>query len=277
VKEFFFILALLSLAACAAQAGTLEPAWSTPDTLKIPESVKYDGERGYIYVSSINGNPTDDDGNGFISRLGTGGEILELRWIEGISAPKGMGISGNTLYVTDITRLVEIDLEKGEITGRYDAEGSEFLNDVAVDDSGNVYVSDMSADVIYLLEDHSMKVWLEEGLERPNGLFYSRGVLYIGASGVIKAVDTGTGETLEVIETGFGVDGLVSDGAGGLFASDWKGKTVHIDSGGEQEVLLDTSGEGVNSADIEYIIEKSLLIIPTFMDNRAVAYRIGSK
>ncbi len=32
--------------------------------------------------------------------------------------------------------------------------------------------------------------------------------------------------------------------------------------------------EKINSADLEFIIEKNLLIIPTFFDNRLVAYKL---
>ncbi len=278
MKKMMLAAVCLSLAACGGQTGTLESEWSTPDTLKTPESIKFDPDRGHIYVSNINGKSTDKDNNGFISRLSLDGEIIDLKWIEGLSAPKGMAIVGNRLYVTDINQLVEADLEKGEITRRYDAEGSEFLNDAAADDSGNVYVSDMSADIIYKLEKGVMTAWLrEDWLDHPNGLFFSDGRLYIGCSGFIRAVDTATGETAETIDTGFSIDGLVPDGKGGFIASDWSGKTVRIDREGNQEVILDTSSEGVNSADIEYIAQMSLLIIPTFGDNRAVAYKLGDK
>ena len=278
MKRIMLALVCLSLAACGGQTGALEPEWSTPNTLKTPESIKYDPERGHIYVSNINGNPTAEDNNGFISRLSPDGEIIDLKWIEGLSAPKGMAIVGNRLYVTDIYQLAEIDLDRGEITGRYDAEGSEFLNDVAADDSGSVYVSDMSADIIYKLEEGVMKIWLrEDWLERPNGLTFGDGKLYIGGAGFIRAVDISTGTSVETIDIGFSIDGLVHDGEGGFIASDWQGKTVRIGREGNQQVILDTSREGINSADIEYIAEKSLLIIPTFGDNRAVAYKLGNK
>jgi len=278
VKRIMLAVVCLSLVGCGGQTGALEPEWSTPNTLKTPESVKYDPERGHIYVSNINGNPTEEDNNGFISRLSPDGEIIDLKWIEGLSAPKGMAIVGDRLYVTDIFQLAEIDLEKGEITARYDAEGARFLNDVAADDSGVVYVSDMSADIIYKLEKGVMNIWLrEDWLKRPNGIAFGGGKLYIGGAGFIRAVDVATRKSVETIDAGFSIDGLVFDGRGGFIASDWQGKTVRIDREGSQQVILDTSPEGVNSADIEYIAEKSLLIIPTFGDNRAVAYKLGNK
>jgi len=43
------------------------------------------------------------------------GSIIELNWIAGLNAPKGMAIYDNSsgsskLYVSDITDLVEIDI-----------------------------------------------------------------------------------------------------------------------------------------------------------------------
>src|SRR5262245_61636037 len=35
--------------------------------MKTPESVRYDPELDVFYVSNINGNPSDHDGNGFIA------------------------------------------------------------------------------------------------------------------------------------------------------------------------------------------------------------------
>jgi hypothetical protein len=90
-------------------------------------------------------------------------------------------------------------------------------------------------------------------------------------------VEPASGKVLNSIEIDFSVDGLAPDGQGGFLASDWRGKTVRIDSKGKQTVIMDTSSEKINSADIDYILEESLLVIPTFMDNRAVAYRLGDE
>jgi hypothetical protein len=39
-------------------------------------------------------------------------------------------------------------------------------------------------------------------------------------------------------------------------------------------VLIDTTNQKINSADIEYIEGKQILLIPTFFDNRVVAYQV---
>jgi hypothetical protein len=39
--------------------------------------------------------------------------------------------------------------------------------------------------------------------------------------------------------------------------------------------LLDTSADKINAADIEYIPEKRLLLVPTFFKNTVVAYEVS--
>lgn len=255
-----------------------EKAWSTQKELKTPESIRYDDVRDVIYVSSINGRATEKDGNGFISKLTTGGKIENLKWITGLDAPKGMDFGGGKLFVSDIDHLVEIDIEKGEVSARYQAEGAQFLNDVAVDDSGTVYVSDASkVSVIYALNDGEIAVWLDsEEIVRPNGLFYHDGKLYVGSTGdgALKVVDIATKKVKTVADVGFGIDGLVLDGDGGFIVSDWRGKTSSVSRDGKVKTLIDTSEAGINSADIEYIIELDLLLVPTFMDDRVMAYHL---
>lgn len=276
MKNLLIILICTMILACSEADQGPERKWATPAELKIPESVKYDPAREVLYVSNINGRSGSRDGNGFITRLSLNGEVTDLKWVEGLSAPKGMAIHEDRLYVSDIDMLVEIDIEKSEIISSYEADGAGFLNDVAVDSTGLVYVSDSSGNVIYRLRNGKMEVWFsDENLKRPNGLHIKGGRLYVGDAGSIKIIDTGTGKMKILAKTGFGVDGLVSDGMGGFIVSDWSGKTSRLDKRGKLSVILDTSGGGINSADIEYIVDKKLLIIPTFRDNRAMAYYLG--
>ena len=69
--------------------------WASDTLLRTPESVIYDELRDVLYVANVNMNPWEKDGNGFISKLSSSGEILNLRWVEGMNGPKGMGIVGN--------------------------------------------------------------------------------------------------------------------------------------------------------------------------------------
>ena len=105
-------------------------------------------------------------------------------WVTGLDAPKGMGKSGNKLYVTDITKVVEIDVETGQITNRFDAPGATFLNDITVGSDGKVYISDSNTSTVYVLEDGQIKVLLQDAsLGGPNGLLAESDRLITAAFG----------------------------------------------------------------------------------------------
>ena len=116
----------------------------------------YAPKQNLLFVSNINGKPDQKDQNGFISTVSpSNGSIVELNWITGLNAPKGMAVNNNNsrLYVSDITDLVEIDIDDEKIIKRFNAPGSAFLNDVAVDNQGNIYVSDTVTNTIYKLDE----------------------------------------------------------------------------------------------------------------------------
>ncbi|MBW2636372.1 MAG: SMP-30/gluconolactonase/LRE family protein [Deltaproteobacteria bacterium] len=261
---------------------TLKKKWETRKVLNVPESVIYDGERNILYVSNINGKPTEKNGKGFISRVTLTGEVKELKWITGLNAPKGSGIHGGKLYVADIDRLAEIDIAGGKIINSYQAAGAEFLNDVAIDEEGSVYVSDMSSanSVIYRLKDGKLSLRLKgSAISSPNGLYAEKDRLVVGNSGdgKLKAVGWGDKTITTMAVIGSGIDGIAADGERNHFISDWAGRTSIVKSSGDVVVILDTTPSGINSADITYIKEKKLLIIPTFFDNRLMAYEIEKK
>ncbi len=191
-----------------------------------------------------------------------------------------MGLYKNRLYVTDVYRLVVINTETGQAEKTYDAVKQEgaFLNDVTVAKDGTVYVSDSRADKIYRLKDDKWDVWMEgEQLDKPNGLLaVGKDKLMIGSTkkGELRAVDVNT-KTMTVIADGMTVtDGIVPEGKGNFFVSDWNGQVFHVNADGTKEQLLDTRPEKVNSADIEYVARRKLLIVPTFFGNKLVAYRV---
>jgi hypothetical protein len=253
----------------------LTKVWETAPELTTCESVCYNPEEDVLYVACINGNPAEKDGNGFIAQVSTSGKIVNQKWVEGLNAPKGMGVFQGRLYVTDIDRIVEIDIEHGQIVNDYPVEGAQFLNDISVDGSGNVFVSDARMNRIHLLADNTVETWLEsEMLKGPNGLFAEDGYLLIGISGSVLKVDIETKGIETYVENTTGIDGLEADGNGNYLISDWQGHVNLIAPGKEMTLLLDTTAARINAADIEFVISKDLLLIPTFFDNRVTAYKI---
>ncbi len=253
----------------------LEKIWESPDLLTTSESVCYDSKNHFLYVSCINGNPTDKDGNGFISRLSLTGEIITLKWIDGLNAPKGMGIYDNKLYVTDIDQIVEIDIEQAVIAKIITVEGSRFLNDITIDPNGAVYISDMSTSKIHKLNKGIIETWFDdEHLMGTNGLFYEDREILAGTKDGIFSIRIENKRLWHLILDTGGIDGLEADGNGNYIISDWTGKIQLVSTEDDPIILLNT---GVNAADIEYIPENNLLLVPTFSDNRVMAYELIEK
>ncbi|MBD2757675.1 SMP-30/gluconolactonase/LRE family protein [Spirosoma validum] len=256
----------------------LVKAWETDTTLRTPESVLYDGNNT-LYVANIDGKSDSLDGSGFISKVSLDGKIENLRWTSGLNAPKGMGLYKDKLYVTDVYRLVCINIANGQAEKTWDAVGKNaFLNDVTVAKDGTVYVSDSRFDKIYQLKDGKWEVLMEgEQLNKPNGvLSVGKDKLMIGSTkiGALREVDLKTKAMKTLADGMANTDGIVPQGKGNYFVSDWNGQIFHISANGTKEQLLDTRGEKINSADIEYIEKKKLLIVPTFFKNKLVAYRV---
>ena len=257
----------------ALNAQKLEKVWETTAELKTPESVLFDEENEIIYVANINGDPTAKDGNGFISILNADGSEKNLEWVKGLDAPKGMALSNGKLYVSDIDRLVEIDVRTGKIVSRYHAANAVFLNDVAACSNGMILVSDSRTARIYALVNGSLSVWVEgEPLEAPNGLFTEMGKLYIGDKNIYEA-DIKTKEIKQIIADAGGVDGLEKNNEGEFVFSNWPGR-VFVHRNGKNVKLLDTTAEEINTADLDFALKLNLVLVPTFFDNKVVAYKI---
>jgi outer membrane protein assembly factor BamB len=256
---------------------SLTELWRTDTILSTCESVLYDKTRQLLFVSCINGAPAEKNGRGFISILKSDGTILSLDWVTGLNAPKGMGIRGNTLYVADIDQLLLINIEKAEVIEKLDVEGASFLNDVALGADGRVYFTDSDTGNIWIYHDGTMEAWITEGLERPNGLCVeaSRVLLTSSGSSDLKVIDKETG-TFETVTTEIGHgDGLEFTGNKGHYlCSSWSGEIFMIFPDFSKTSLLKTSDQEINSADIGFNEAGQVVYVPTFFDNRVVAYKL---
>src|SRR5690606_24596921 len=257
-----------------AKPVTLTRVWETAPVLTTCESVLYDESQNVLYVSNINGAPDGKDGNGFISRLSLEGEILDLEWVRGIDAPKGMGLHDGKLYVTDIDRVHEINTADGNITRTFPVEGATFLNDITVDNA-KIYISDSRGGAIYLIEDGELSTFMQD-LKGPNGLFADNGKLVV-ALWDEKSLNTLDPSSKEITKHTEGIenpDGIEAIGNNAYIVSSWNGIIHHIDSDCYRTVLLDTRQDSIYSADIEYVKGRNLRLVPTFFHHSVVAYEV---
>lgn len=257
---------------------TLTLKWETDTLLTTCESVIYDKDRDVLYVSNINGVSDGKDGNGFISKVSLDGKITEVKWVKGMDAPKGMGIANGKLYVTDIDRVHEIDLTNAKIIKTHKVQDAKFLNDIATDTTGRVYISDTGRNNILVIDNGKLSLWLDK-LNGPNGLLVENNRLLLAQfSGQdLSTIDLTTKQVTQVADSvGMG-DGVVALGDGAYLVSGWNGIVSHVTSDWKSTVILDTRKESVNAADIEYIQNKKLLLVPAFFKNKVMAYELTVK
>jgi hypothetical protein len=250
-----------------------------------PESIVLDETKNLLYVSNVNGAPTDKDNNGYISKVSTDGKIITQKWIEGLHAPKGMVISKGKLFVTDINDIVSIDIVTGKILNRFFVEGSTFLNDITADKKGNIYASNtFGFSAIYQLNTNGkVSTFIkDETLQMPNGLLVDGKNLLVAPWGIdfdpntwqtktggsILKVDLKTKAVSSITKPIGNLDGLEKT-VHGYIATDWlAGKLFYIKDNTATEVLDLPQG----SADLEFDISSKTIFIPLMNDNKIVVY-----
>lgn len=290
-KPLFLLAPFFCLAACdstknegqdtadstalSATIGTnsLVEIWATDSTLRTPESVLFDRGNDVLYIAQIEGDPSGKDGKGGIGKLGTDGKVIDLNWVTGLNAPKGMGMHDGKLYVADLTEVVEIDIASGKVLRKIPVSGSEFLNDVTVDANGDVFVSDSKTKQITMIKDGKATKYFDSP-NSPNGLLALADGLLILDSGTLYKLDAA--KNLKTLAAGMekSTDGIEEVSPGEYVVSCWAGEVYYVKDTGSVEKMLDTKADKVNSADIGYDAAKKIVYVPTFFKNSVVAYQL---
>lgn len=277
LRSAAYILFFLLFSVSLSGQTSLEKVWETPSDLKEPESVIHDPANNVLYVSNINNPSGGADGNGSIGKVSLEGEILEVEWVHGgLDAPKGLGLVNNLLYAADLQKVVVINTMTGKVEKNIEVEGAGMLNDISIDEDGIIYVSDSQNPQIYRIENDKAEVWFEsDELEMPNGLLVHDGRLYMVDMGseIFYEIHKETKELIKIAEGLEGGDGIVAY-KNDFIVSNWNGGIWYVTPNGEVTEILDTKAEEVNAADIAYLPEQKLLLVPTFFANKLVAYQL---
>ena len=267
----------------------LEANAATPGTgFQSPESVL--SYQGNFFVSNVGAKlePTKEDGDGFISLADVNGNIKEKKYFKVVlNAPKGMGIHAGVLYVTDINRIVGLDIvsHKKVFELSLKPRGVGFLNDIAISDKGILYASATDTGDIFQV-DLTQRAGARRAkrlqigkLPGPNGLAYdaknySLWVASFGAGekkkGELGRIDLASLSYSKVKSVSGMLDGLALIDSNTVMVSDWvefkkSGRILEVDvNTGNQRVLYDHIG---GPADFAYLSESKQIVIPKMMES----------
>jgi hypothetical protein len=301
----FVLFPLLLAGACArgeeAPADDALPARPATPTLvasaegfATPESAIYDAEQRVWFVTNINGNPSQKDNNGFISRLRDDGTLDSLRFVSGgqngvtLHAPKGQALQGDTLWVADIDVVRGFHKRTGAPVAEVAVAGARFLNDIAAAPDGSLYVTDTGIrfsprgelqhpgpDRIWRVVGRQVASALEtDELAQPNGIVWDDVnkryiVVPFGGTDLLAWSPAGT---LTRIGTGPGSqDGVALLPGGRILVSSWADSTVFLSTPGGPVALL----RGLPApADIGVDQAGARVAVPLFLDHRVEIWSI---
>ncbi len=272
MKNFICILFLAGAFPANAQTHKLEKIWQTDTIVAVPESVLPDLKRNTLYISLIDGGGWDADNKGGVGKLSMDGKEYDPLWITGLSAPKGMGMYGNKLYVANISEVVVINIDKGEIEKKIPVPTAEGLNDITIDKKGVVYISDSRKGQIWRMENDMPAMYLDS-VSGVNGLKVVGEELFIGAGkNFMKAGQNK--KMIKVAEVSQSIDGIEPVGNGDFILTSWGGYIFYVTAGGQVETMLDSHDVPMNTADIGYDAAKRIVYVPTFNAKKVIAYSL---
>lgn len=237
-----------------------------------PEGVAVAGD--VLYVSNVAGEGDAKDGEGWISRLALDGTILEEKWVEGLNAPKGLGIRDGKLFVSDYDAYHVIDIARGEIENTYPVEGAGFLNDIAVW-QGGVYLSDSGSARIFQIDENGYKEWLaDDRLGGVNGLWPDGDRLLIATMSSGSLLETRGARDLTEIASGMeNADGIAVLDDGSYLVSSWPGQIWHVSAEGATTELHNTVEIPVYQNDLTRVGD--LIIVPNWQPGTVTAWRLA--
>jgi sugar lactone lactonase YvrE len=256
-------------------------AIASPGGFSQPEAVRYDPDQDVYFVSNFGaGDAQARDNNGFISRMSPEGKIEQPQFIAGgkggvtLHAPRGMFITGDTLWVADEDAVRGFNRRTGAplATADFSAYKLGFLNDVAAGPDG-VYVTDTGTETVYRIAKGRVTVALQgKSLGGPNGITWDAAnhrfiVVPYGGDSVIRAWVPGS-KTLSVVgkSTSNKFDGVEVLSDGGVLASSQGDSALHLFTGGTGRPIIRVSGA---PADIAVDTKRNRVAVP-FVDRSIV-------
>jgi sugar lactone lactonase YvrE len=283
----------------AAAAPAMFASAGATDSMKTPESVRYDADLDAYFVSNINGPPSAKDGNGFIAQVDAGNTSSVKMLVQSgkngvtLNAPKGMAIVGDTLWVADIDAARAFNKRTGTVIANIDLRPMKatFLNDVVASPDGAIYITDTGIkfddkgamthpgqDQIFKIVGRKASVAIkgDSALKNPNGIAWdgANGRFILGPFGdkAVSAWKDGD-STLTPVATGpGGYDGVEVLSDGRILVTSWADSSVQVIANSAfRKVVANVEAP----ADIGVDTKRNVLAVPRFNAGRVEYFTIS--
>ena len=251
-------------------------------SFRFAESCVYDATRDLIVVMNAGVPQTQEENDGYVSLLNPDGSVHTTKWIgatrDGLTLnhPLGSAIHNGTLYTADIDVVRTFDLATGKPGKAYPVEGASFLNGIAVNKEGTIFVSNSRPEfrVYQITADGKVSLFVDgDPLNIPNGVAIDQDgnvvVVNVGNNDVMT-FDPASGKLIRTEHAAEGGnDGLVILPDGTKYVSSVRfGSVSKISPGKPAQVIA----SGIPSAaSMGYDSKQKQLIIP-MNNNNAVAF-----
>ena len=250
-----------------------------------PSAILHDREHDVYWVSNL--NLDGPAGAAFISRLQPDGSLSTLNFIDGrrpgvqLTSPHGLAVSGDLLFVADVSSIRKFDATSGEPRDSIVIPKSRYLSDVAVAADGSLYVTDVGsdpnlaalphegADAVYQISPAGevRVVARRPDLGGPFALLADRTGLWIactGSSDLLLLVPSANGarspDAGRLHLPGEAPHGIAALPDGTLIISSWKARAVYR---GFRDGPFEPIISGLESpADLDYDTRRKRLLIP---------------
>ena len=265
-------------------------------SMKTPESARYDADLDVFFVSNINGNPSQHDGNGFIAVVRADSISVVKVLVESgkngvvLDAPKGLAIVGDTLWVTDIDHLRAFNKRTGAKVADIDLSSQKavFLNDLTVGGDGSVYATDTGilfddkggvshpgVDQIFRIEGRKATSLKPDSLNSPNGITWdaTNGRFLLAPFGGMTVQTWNPGDkSTHTLANGPGqYDGIEVLSDGRVLVSSWADSAVHVVRNGTMSKLV---ANVAGPPDFGVDTKRGVLALPRFNDGKVEYYKI---
>ena len=265
-------------------------------SMKTPESARYDADLDVFFVSNINGNPSQHDGNGFIAVVRADSISVVKVLVESgkngvvLDAPKGLAIVGDTLWVTDINHLRAFNKRTGAKVADIDLSSQKavFLNDLTVGGDGLVYATDTGilfddkggvshpgVDQIFRIEGRKATSLKPDSLNSPNGITWdaTNGRFLLAPFGGMTVQTWNPGDkSTHTLANGPGqYDGIEVLSDGRVLVSSWADSAVHVVRNGTMSKFV---ANVAGPPDFGVDTKRGVLALPRFNDGKVEYYKI---